>query len=244
MENCLVSKLKGIVNNDNLEKFNVLKINVASASSRPSLSIYIRLTKAAEAVSSVGYFVNNNEEQIASPVTLPANTTRSILAPKNTAMTVEITEKYSIVFIDSGYSMKFDIGQLKYTTTLKSFKAISSFGEVDASNWSELTSFTLNSSTAIGNINTFSNCPLLQTLVMDVNSNYTGNVSNLAGLSALATLDIHETKISGDANIFADNTKFIGLSSLNLTNCANITNKTAEVKALIEAAHPGITVTW
>ncbi len=71
-----------------------------------------------------------------------------------------------------------------------------------------------------------------------------GNLTLLANLEELKTIDLQYSLTVADANIFADANTFTSLTTLTLTGSPYISNKTAAVKAAIEAAHPGITVTW
>ena len=71
-----------------------------------------------------------------------------------------------------------------------------------------------------------------------------GDYTVLAKLPALESFILSYSSMPIDALMFANSNTFTALQTLNLTGCTNVANKSEETKALIEAAHPGITVTW
>ena len=71
-----------------------------------------------------------------------------------------------------------------------------------------------------------------------------GDYTKIANLLSLSIFRMNYSTFPIDALIFADSSTFTALQTLDLTGCTAVANKSDETKALIEAAHPGITVTW
>jgi hypothetical protein len=117
MENCLVKKLKGIVDNDNLKKFGILTLNIAEADSGGNrLVISGQVTGKARIVGN-GHFTNTGSTfdpsgNIGTEVNIPFEGWST-----NGNYKIEIDDKYNISgLFNSGNSQSLDLHDLMYNT--------------------------------------------------------------------------------------------------------------------------------
>lgn len=98
MDNCLVTKLKGVVDNDNLLKLGemVVKFDVAETVSDDFLAITVSNTKPCVATVKNGTFMNSDySASEGTEKSIPADTA-VVLRVSNTGADVHITEKYTL----------------------------------------------------------------------------------------------------------------------------------------------------
>lgn len=244
MVNCLVRKLKESVSNPDLPVFGKLKLALSSnvtGSSNRILAIRFHTVNSSVEIMS-GHLVSNYDQQteVSSPVACSANA-RKVLYGKNSEDVVVCLNNYEYLnYFDVGM-WSVDISQLAYSSAYTVINSLNCKGRLDSSLWSYIESLKINGSNVTGNIEQLKNNTTLKTINVSTTS-LTGNVGELGTLPLVTTINIYGCQLlSGSALIFADNTKFTALSALDLRE-SSLTDKTAETKALIEAAHPGITV--
>jgi hypothetical protein len=133
MGNCLVTKLKGIVDNDNLEKFGVLTLNIAEAVSGGNrLVISGQVTGKARIVGN-GHFTNtgstfNPSGDIGTEVNIPFEGWST-----NGNYKIEIDDKYNLSgTFNSGNSQSLDLRDLMYNTAFTRFTMKGCEGDIIA----------------------------------------------------------------------------------------------------------------
>lgn len=244
--NCFVRKLKAVVDDSSLVKLGTAVIKTISSADGAALTL--RLTMAKETVIEAvgGQFVTSagGSTPAGYTKTIPANTETYVYCPLNTPIKITIPNKYDIKFFLAGNGFRAVFDDFVYATDITRFTANEgTSGNFDASKLTAMDILTVGGSPElVGSIETIKNCTIIRRFVCPGDSLLEGNIEELASLSSLYDITIYNCPlITGDANIFADSTKFVGLTNLDIRN-TGITNRTAAVKALIQAAHPGITV--
>lgn len=246
---CFITEFNVSVNNDNLKKFGVMTLGCSNNNNGKSFNIESSepITLKAQG----GGFTDSSYQNPSPTIDIPANRNISVYLEKNKGITIEVPSKYglTVLMLSIGVYVK-DNKDIDYCTSLKKLTLGSALpGTIIFEYLTSLEIFraTYKATEFRGNIEELANAANLKELDINHSSGLSGNISALSGLTNLKTIDLEGTYINGDANIFADNTKFAGLSLsgaiLKLHNAYGISNKTEEVKTAIEAAHPGITVT-
>lgn len=247
---CFITEFNVSVNNDNLKKFGVMTLDCYNNNNGKSFNIESSepITLKAQG----GGFTDSSYQNPSPTIDIPANRNIAVYLEKNKEITIEVPSKYGLTVLILGLGVYvLDIKDIDYCTNLVKLTlgSVHTPGTICFEHLTLLENFntTYKSSEFRGNIEELANATNLKELNIDHSTGFSGDISALSGLSQLKWINLENTYIEGDASIFADNTKFAGLSltgaELNIHNAYGITNRTAEVKALIEAAHPGITVT-
>lgn len=100
MENCLVTKLKAVVNNDNLSKFGILTIRTKTLIGTPNISQQCCLVISAKesvTLKVIGGYCSTNENNIETDkLTEVTFVNQKILYFKNADYRIEISNKYAI----------------------------------------------------------------------------------------------------------------------------------------------------
>lgn len=211
MGNCLVTKLKESVQNDNLEKLNEAAFIVA-----PNLSNYeLRYANLSGMTMSwdgdVTILLTGNP--ITSPYVIPAGTQYS-------AFRVSSGENGGNLYLNSKYDMKNNVtdangGWLGASVKLKndsSLKGLSYWWKGDIT-----ATATVNNPTLSGNISAlkqFSTYAVMGILQIVNQSNIYGEVDDLLNLNNISSINIQGTKIKGDIDALG---ALINLSLLNVT---------------------------
>jgi hypothetical protein len=131
MGNCLVTKLKGVVNNDNLEKLGSISLYPKGITGAPiqTFNIYSSTPYTAEIIGGDYNFVGPNGESLGElkKVTVPVGSTLYISGyclPANANNGhLEISNKYNFTNISpsdvDGYTMEVDLNSIKYMPELR-----------------------------------------------------------------------------------------------------------------------------
>lgn len=240
MAKCLITKLNGSVDNNELLRMGEMRIKVESVGSptkdTQGFGVAFIEPTTVEIVGN-GYFTDN---------TLTENKGKSMVVSSlqgvivNQATTVAIRNKYKLtglnVFIPSGNpygkNKVLNIEDLKYSTPLTSLNLSTMQASGDIANLKNLTALTtlsLGNTQVVGDIANLKNLTALTSLSLN-NTKVAGDISNLKNLTALTNLDLAKTNVSGDIANLKNLTSLEALR-LSLTqvngNIANLKNLTA-----------------
>lgn len=117
MGNCLVTKLKGVVDNDNLPKFNALKIHFDAGNSGQYGSLRIE-APVIDADTNNGYIADSSADLQNQDTHISTADALSLYA-SNVEMDIEITPKYDITKLQTiDNRASFDTNDVKYLTKL------------------------------------------------------------------------------------------------------------------------------
>lgn len=213
MAKCLVTKLKGSVDNNELLRIGEMRIKVESVESptkdTQGFGVFFTEPTTVEIVGD-GYFTDNN---------LTENKGKSMVVSSlqgvivSQATTVAIRNKYKLlqlhVFIPSGSpygkNKVLNIDDLKYSTSLNSLNLSNMQASGDIASLKSLTSLSnlvLRFTQVSGDISNLQNLTALTSLDIS-NTKVSGDIANLQNLTALTKLFINNTQISGDiTNIY------------------------------------------
>lgn len=208
MGNCLVTKLKGTVQNSNLLRVGEMRICVHRIDNPSSETQRINLNFTEDVKLEIigdGYFTNN---------TLVSNLGKSLIAKANVETLVyfsngdfeiAILNKYALTKINAKTSKKAaikDIVDLKYSSSL-SYLAINSVENVgyfsDIKSLTNLNYLSVYNANINGNLSDLKSLTNLDYLIIGNTSNKTtGNVSSLKDMTRLNTLTIQNSDVIGD----------------------------------------------
>ena len=205
MGKCLVTKLNGTVDNDNILRIGEIRVINTKLSNSTSKSQYMSLTFNKDAnLEIVGdaYFtdVNLSEDK---------GKTKSCLANQNSGFYVSnndcqiaILDKYSLIKVETNAHRVGDLEDLRFSKGLSSIIANGSGQTGDISNLKNLTALTtlsLSNTQVSGDISNLKNLTALTTLSLS-NTQVSGDISNLKNLTALTTLSLSnkKTPLTGD----------------------------------------------
>lgn len=207
MGNCLVTKLKAVVNNDNLEKFGVLVLKTTSKDQGAyKLSVSMQNPGTIDAVDggtikSYGRGGTTDTHQDIPALTPEGTTWKAALSTENT---FELKNKYDLLtlsmFSDEYYD-NFDLAQLKGCYNLKVFTGCVTGNLSSISELTSLTKLNLtrasNSRKLKGDISSLASLLNLTNLGLDRNTALTGSISDLGTLVNLKELAMRDTGVVG-----------------------------------------------
>lgn len=208
MENCLVTKLKGTVQNSNLLRVGEMRLCVHRIDNPNSETQRINLNFTEDVKLEIigdGYFTNN---------TLVSNLGKSLIAKANVETLVyfsngdfeiAILNKYALTKINTRTSKKTaikDIADLKYSSGLN-YLATNSVENVgyfsDIKSLTNLYYLSVSNANINGNLSDLKSLTNLTYLIIGNTSNKTtGNVSSLKNMTRLNTLAIQNSDVIGD----------------------------------------------
>lgn len=193
MGNCLVTKLNSVVNNDNLDYLDGIKITVKPVENYVD-SCFLRFVNATKAFE---VFCPDGGNHLSTSSDL-SNATSSIIVPaaqmSNFNIYVDKTTEYSIVLRCKyssvstvyfyGKVINVDVSDFKHMTGLRGFTCYDATAHGDINQFtkiSALQSFTVrgNSAQATGNLSTFNSAKNLLTLFVG-SGRFTGEIKDLA----------------------------------------------------------------
>lgn len=210
MGNCLLTQLKGNVNNPLLEKFGVLKLEVKSVVETSAYyNLLVLSATEPTTIKVVGGGDNDGISEtstgISSPVKEITFSGQKNIYTTNGNYTLEIKDKYKLTKINvngAGYSscniILSDLEWLKSLTNLKVINQTSSGKLSDLSKLEELTDLDVSS------------------------SKITGNISDIANLIKLEDFRVSYSNIKGDIDDFATKMVTAGRTTGTLTIYCNI----------------------
>ena len=228
MVKCLVTKLNGSVDNNELLRIGEMRVKVESVESptkdTQGFGVTFREPTTVEIVGD-GYFTDNTLTENKGKSMVVTGTSGIIVSQ---ATTVAIRNKYKldslVVYIPSsttpyGKNKVLNIDDLKYSLSLSSLNLINTQVSGDIAslkNLTALTSLNLGNTQVSGNLASLKSMTALTSLVLN-NTAISGDIANLNRLTALTRLDFSQTNVSGD---IANLKSLTALTSLVLNNTA------------------------
>lgn len=249
MENCLVTKLKGVVNNSDLKKLGVLRfeVDVTFVGRKNINRIHCNINNYCKFK-----IVSGPEEgQI-----IKVGTSEALDAPKGTEFfldnsadlyyfskigkyVIEITNKYAITMFDIIHNVSISLNDMKYLSTLNVVglkgggKVIGNFNDLLTSSMTDMRFSNLivvdnlyvPAETIVGDIAKIANTPMVR-FIAEFCNGITGNLSSLSSHSTLSTFAFNgSTKITGK---ISDITSIPHLSNFQCNNNKLITGSLAD----------------
>lgn len=259
MGNCLVTKLKGIVQDEKLLKLGEIRFGVHKVSSPSVNTQYCRFTSTRNQKINIvgGHLTDSNLTQNdGNQENIIANQPYGFII-SNDDSTIILSDKYALTNITSYAIDDFDLSSIKYCKELQELILLRAGGTgdlKDLSGLSKLTNLTLKSEFVTGDISSIINLPL--TTLQLVSSLITGDIAILSG-KELSVIGIEGTNISGSINNltfpsigwFTSNTSITGDigtvtfntegSKFNLNGNVNLGCDLSNVKNLIVISNGG-----
>lgn len=243
MNKTLITKLNGVVNNDNILKLGEMIIRIAKVANptdaTQGFSITVNKPVTAKIIGD-GYFTNKSLSANLGN-TMNLNTGSNGIWVSNDDVKISIIEKYSITEFTSGYpgqsssvygeNIGLDLSSFKYSTFLTGLDIHDSqvSGNIeDLKNLTAMNYLGLYNTKVIGDIKDLENLTALSFLGL-YNTQVSGDIGYLKNLASLRTLSLSNTQVSGDTKDLKDLTT---LTSLALPN-TQITGDIGYLKNLI-----------
>ena len=217
MENCLVTKLKSVVNNSNLKKIGVLRFEVDVTSINRTNSIHSNINDHCK-FKIVSGPENGQIIKVGSSEALDVpkgteffldNSADAYYFSKIGKYVIEITNKYNITKFEIRHNVSILLNDMKYLSILD---RVSLIGEKVVGNFNDLlTSYMtymrldnkidniqyVSAETIVGDISKIANTPIV-TFILECCNGITGDLSSLSSHSTLNTLVINNVnKITG-----------------------------------------------
>ena len=210
MANCLVTKLKSNVINDNLVGLGVIRLKAIELPGTPDdwqqLSITFGVVGECTIHAYGGTFFRRSAGSSTATDTLTLINEEAEIQFNNGTYNVDITNKYGLTKIGPAVNfykhlLSFNLADLKYSvnmTDIRCQQALLSGDISDISLMSNLAHFNAqNNNTLSGNLSSISG--LANIVYFDVvDSNITGDIANIASNTLITTLNIANTSIYGD----------------------------------------------
>jgi hypothetical protein len=229
MENCLVRKLKGVVNNDNLEKLGIIRISIGTYESNSKYYISFNLGDTEHGISLLGdnNIVGTYPSEILAKVD---NHHVNYLGTENTSINplIQVEESgVAVLEIDNKYALKYFLLNDRCTSCaikggMKAFK--SSMEYIDVGHYSEpvytkdlvdlvsLKYFNLNNNFYSFNGNLLDLSVLTNVEVLwanSINNKVTGNITDIGNL-----INLKQIKFSGNTGVTGSIEEFVAAQRL------------------------------
>ena len=200
MENCLVTKLKAVVNNESLPKFGIISFNVVNSTGYSENVCKLSLKAAQQVkleIDGDGYMastfagLSNPSQRTKEMVIEPSDS----IYFSNGPYKVNLYNKYGIVDFmaqQNGTIFKLDIGIFEWSTLMSTIRLSSATCTGDISSLSKLTEatyFILRGAAVTGHLTDIANCKKLFRIDCSVNVNtVSGNLTDIATITSLQEL--------------------------------------------------------
>lgn len=206
MEKCLVTKLKGIVNNDSLLKIkempiSAVAVNIPDGQLNPYILKFIVAWDTSVRIAGEGYFTDSTfTENKGKEVALLGSESlgKNITISKNGDFKVIVADKYAIRSLNtfgSDYPSKFSFN-------IEDFKYCKHINIID-----------LDKATVVGDLSALVNLTSLTKFkITEINNNVTGDISSFAACTLLTELSVPSHFVSGDVTSLANLDKLISLN--------------------------------
>ena len=208
MGNCLVTKLKGTVQNSDLLRVGELRICVHKIDNPNGETQRINLNFTEDVKLEIigdGYFTNTTlVSNLGKSLTAKANT-ESLVYVSNGDFEIAILNKYALMKINTRTSKNIaikDIVDLKYSSSLK-YLGVNSVENIgyfsDIKSLTKLGYLALSNANIKGSLSDLESLTNLSYIIVGNTSNkLTGNVSSLKAMTKLDTLAIQNSDVTGD----------------------------------------------
>ena len=245
MNKCLITKLNGIVNNENLLKIGEFRIKIdkvqTPSTSNRSLAIGVNIPTNIRIIGS-GYFTDENLSADKGKSLLLNPKSLNYIYVSNDDITISIENKYNLTrFNCNAVQNPWDVGMnhanihiniedFKYSTALTGLglSSTSVSGDIAAvKNLTALTGLILSSTSVSGDIAAVKNLTALTSLALSSTS-VSGDIAAVKNLTALTGLALSSTSVSGDIAAVKNLT---ALTSLN-TRFSNVNGDISNINSL------------
>lgn len=218
MNKCLITKLSGSVNNDNLPQLGKMLVKIGTPTSGVA-HLQVKFNKDETVVVKNGYFTDTTGAENKGASLEIKNGSAGNIYFSNNDCVVSIP-KYTIAsFNDNGVgthdTIEFDLSELKYSANLDFLYFTSPLitGDIEAlKNNIKLTTIFFKSTLVTGDISNLKGLSKIKTLSLS-NTLITGDISNLKDMSEINTLYLPSPLITGNIAALA---KMISLKTLTL----------------------------
>lgn len=241
MTKCLVTKLKGVVSNESLNRigefrFRVSKVqNPTATTAGKSISVVADITFT---IVGDGYFTdatltkNLGKVKVISPSDGLINVFFSNgdyeVVVSNKYNGLEKFQTFALGYSNYGANIEFDLEDFKYSKSLLFLSVVGSQAIGDLKELSGVTTLTQISLNGCANItgNSKSISKLKQLTVLELPSQVTGNLSDISDMKQMSDITLEGSNITGDLSSITD---FTELKSLSIRN-GNITGDIASLR--------------
>ena len=237
MNKTLVTKLAGIVENNDLLQLGEMRIffTVDETPKKASRNVTLAFNEDVTVEVVGGYFTDNTLTENNGNTFHFSKNVQSNLVVSNSDCYIKVPNKYALTKIginplDGNVLVKstmcFDIEYLKYSKGLTELNVMSTnvYGDISNLNIDALTVFSVSSSNVYGDISVLGRNKKLKKIEIK-NTNLHGDISVFRDFNLLATLDLSSTNVSGDISALSGLT---GLTYLNFS----YTNVSGDISAL------------
>lgn len=242
MKKCLVTKLSGQTDNQNLLKIGEMRIYFAKVSGSTPRKITLSFNKDCQVSINGGYFTNNNlSSNIGTTENFTANVEKEIFI-SNDECYISIADKYSLLkALCNDETMSFDINSIKFSKGLVSLDVAKSnvYGNVSAfQELQEIAGLSLGNSQLYGDISAFDKLISLSSLGIS-NTKIIGNISSLQKLTKLNALEVNETDVEGDIAALQNMTllRFINANYAKLSGNISAFNNMSQLSTIFMKAN-------
>ena len=202
MKNCLVTKLKGSVDNDNLPVFNCINVTYKKLASQSRYSQWVKFSSETKdidvsIISGTGQFLDGaypsgtaiTRDTLTIPHGIGEPSDKSL--SQSTDVILKITDKYDLNYFGLTIAMTLDLSELAYCIGLKTITVFGGLGSYEY---------------ITGELGSLSGLQNLKTLELNKMPNVTGDISALSTLTALEGIKLASmVGISGDISSWTSN---------------------------------------
>lgn len=230
MNNCLVTKLKAVVENNDLPLLGEFQIKMnAIPSFLVNQTLYLQFNVDSEIYTADGTkFVDDQGNPTSDTVSFTANVGKYVFLPTS-AITICVKNKYNITDIRCNFARTepFDVSNLKYSSNITRIDA-KLYGDIaDLNGLTSLTRLHLSNvpeyynldKVLIGNIGAINTLRSLTFLTIAF-SKLNGNLEDIGALTSLTNLQVGNSGIGGSVEAFVDSQRTQATSPR--TTCSNM----------------------
>lgn len=198
MINCLITKLKGTVNNSNIPKIGELIIGIKVTGKDRFISLESEIGQIVT-IYGDSYFMNSSNQKEGSTLGIGTMSMNSYVADKNGTMS--FPNKYAIKKIQGDVFEDTDISELAFNDSLQILVSDAFYGDLKhLSNKTGLVEINLSNKATSGDIAALKPCTKVSKIFLSSSAIY-GDISCFYAASALNQLTIDEAKLTGDISL-------------------------------------------
>ena len=217
MENCLVTKLKGVVENGSLIKIGHMVFNVKERSTSSASIRFTSVNSMQITALDGGYFSTTEEGEHLTSMTISAYTD-TFLYFANANFRVDISNKYDLLVFECNATNAFEVNlsDMAYCNRLQvlGLTYCNVNGDIeDIKNLSSLVQLKAAYSNIKGDIANLVGLTNLTLINLIGNSSIFGDINSLASINSLQTVYLEDTKVSGELSSILNIT---GLTEINV----------------------------
>lgn len=198
MINCLITKLKGTVNNSNIPKIGELIIGIKVTGKDRFISLESEIGQTVT-IYGDSYFMNSSNQKEGNTLGIGTMSMNSYVADKNGTMS--FPNKYAIKKIQGNVFEDTDISELAFNDSLQILVSDAFYGDLKhLSNKTGLVEINLSNKATSGDIAALKPCTKVSKIFLSSSAIY-GDISCFYAASALNQLTIDEAKLTGDISL-------------------------------------------